>query len=151
MKNTINWASSKWTSQLKYIIQIHTEFSKVGTQMTEKHLKKCSTSLVIREYKSKLHWYLFLYQSECLNLKNKWQLMMVRMWSKQYTHPLPVGEQTSPATMEINVKLPLEGGDWSTSRSSYIILGHTPKWCFILLQVNLFNHVDCFSSHNSEN
>lgn len=46
-------------------------------QISEKHLKKCSTSLGIR-----VHWDSILHLSEWLRTINKWQHLLVMMWSK---------------------------------------------------------------------
>jgi hypothetical protein len=49
-------------------------------------------------------------------------------------HPLLMGMQTCVATVEINVVIPQEDENDSTSRSSYTTLGHIPKGHSILPQ-----------------
>lgn len=76
--------------------------------------------------------------------------MLVRMWSKGNNLPFMVGVQTCTTTMEINVTVPQEAGNCSTSRPSYTNLGHTSKGHFILPQGHLLNHVHCCPTHNSQ-
>jgi hypothetical protein len=56
-----------------------------------------------------------------------WQLILAMVWSKGNTPPLLVAVQTSMANMEINVAIPQEDWNWSTSRSSCTALGRIPK------------------------
>ena len=51
--------------------------------MSEKHIKKCSTPIVIREKKSKLLWDFILYQSVCQDQCNNRQLCLLRIWSNE--------------------------------------------------------------------
>lgn len=58
--------------------------------------------------------------------------MLVNMESRGNTHPLLVGLQSWTASVEMSVAVLQENGNRFTSRSSYITLGHIPKWHFVL-------------------
>jgi hypothetical protein len=60
---------------------------------------------------------------------------------------LQVEVQTCTTIKPISVVLSQEGEDWSTPRSSAILLGDILKGCF-LPQRHLFSYFPCFSSHN---
>lgn len=69
--------------------------------------------------------------------------------SKRNSLPLIVGMQTCIATMKINMVVPQKIGNQSTSRPSYIILGHIPKGFSTLPQGHLLNYVYCGFIHKS--
>lgn len=86
---------------------------------------------------------------------DKWQLMLLKMWSKKNSHPLLLGVQASTATTEIIVAVPQEDENQSPSRSSYINPGQIPKGCFIRIKnfscrphEPLVSHVNCCSIYN---
>ena len=60
----------------------------------------------------------------------KWWHMLARLWSKGNTPPLLVRVQTCTTTLKIKMAVPQKVGSWSTSRSSYTTLGHTPQRLF---------------------
>ena len=109
------------------------EFSKDELQMDEKHLKKGSASLVIKEIQIKMtSWLHFTTVRVAKINKTKdsscWQEFKVR------ETPLLVWVQTCTVTMETSVAVPLEPGNQPTSKSSYTTLGHIHKASYILLQ-----------------
>lgn len=80
---------------------------------------------------------------------NKWQLMLPSMLSKENMHTLLVRMQRSSSTMIINVSIPLQDVDWSTSRCSNTTFGHIINDYIILIQVSLLTQVHFCSIHNS--
>jgi hypothetical protein len=83
--------------------------------MVEKHLKKYSKSLVIREMqiKTTLRFHLILVRMAKIKTSgdNTW---LESMWRKRNTPPLLVGLQTGTTTLEINLEFPQKIGNRST-------------------------------------
>lgn len=67
--------------------------------MAEKHLKKCTTSWIIRKYKLFSDFILAQFKMFTIN-KNKWQYMLVRLWGKG-EHLFIVWVQTCTVTMKL--------------------------------------------------
>jgi hypothetical protein len=78
--------------------------------MAEKHLKKCSKFLVIREMQIKTTLRFHLTPIRIAKIKNSGDSTFWRGWSKRNTPLLLVGLQAGPTTLEIN-------------------LGHMPQRC----------------------
>jgi hypothetical protein len=98
--------------------------------MAEKHLRKCSTSLVIRkmEIKTSLRFYLTLVRMAKIK-KHREQQILARMWRKRNTPPLLVGLQASTMTLEISLAVPQKIGNIITGRPSYTTPGHILRRC----------------------
>jgi hypothetical protein len=73
--------------------------------MAKKHLKKCSTSLVIREMQIQMTLRFYFKPIRTAKIKNSTG-QLARMWRKTNTPPLLVGLQTSTTTLESNLEIP---------------------------------------------
>ena len=79
--------------------------------MFEKHLKKCSTSLIIRGNANQNNPEIPSHTSQNgQNQKLRGQQMLERMWRKRNTPPLLVGLQAGKITLEIGLAIPQKTG-----------------------------------------
>ena len=68
--------------------------------MTNKHMKRYSASLVIREKQITTHLI------EWLKLKSRQHQVLIKMWSNWNSHTSLLGLQSGSATLENNLTLP---------------------------------------------
>jgi len=92
----------KWGSEL------NKEFTAEECRIAEKHQKKCSTSLVIREMqiKTTLRFHLTpVRMAKIKDQKLRLQQILERMWRKRNTPPLLVGLQTGTTILDISLEV----------------------------------------------
>jgi hypothetical protein len=107
--------------------ELNKQFSTEEYRTAEKHLKICSTSLVIREMQIKATLRFHLTPLRMAKIKNSCDS---RCWLACGERiPLQVGLQAGTTTLKISLLIPQKIGQRATRRSSKTTLGHIPRRC----------------------
>ena len=110
--------------------------------MAERHLRKCSTSLIIREIQIETTLRLHLIPARMAKIKNTDDnLCWKGCGGKGNTSALLVGMQAGTIPLDISMVISQKIRKQRSSRPSNITFGYISKGCSIVPQGHVFNYV----------
>ena len=101
--------------------------------MAEKHLKKCSASLIIRKMQIKTTLRFYLTPVRKAKIYNSGDSRCWRGYRERNTPLLLVGLKASTITLKISLEIPQKIGHSTTGISSNTSPGHILRRCSIIL------------------
>ena len=147
IKRTNNPIKKKWSTDL------NRELSTEESKMAERQLRKCSTSLVIREIQIKRTLRFHLILARMAQIKNTDDNLCCRDCGEKETllHCLWECKLVQPAPLDVSVAISQKIRKQPSSRPSNITFGYISKGCSIVPQGHVLNYVHSSIVCHSQN